>query len=131
MTQPWSIYVTKNKNAETAWDFAQFLVSPPMAIRLVKMGRGTPLRQDVDWDPVLKETPQLKPFIQWDKGRELYAEPAIPAWDEIETKMAQRLALAYADKSLLDDSAGIAKAIKDMAAETDDLLKKAGLYGTT
>jgi hypothetical protein len=45
--------------------------------------------------------------------------------------MAERLSFAFADKSLLDNSAGIAKAIKEMAAETDDLLKKAGLYGTT
>ena len=131
MTQPWSIYVTKGKNMEAAWDFAQFLVSPTMAARLVKMTGQTSLREDVDWGPILKETPQLKPFVRWDKGRALYAEPAIPAWDEIETKMAERLALAFADKSLLDNSAGIAKAIKEMAAETDDLLKKAGLYGTT
>jgi multiple sugar transport system substrate-binding protein len=131
LTQPWSIYVTKGKNAETAWDFAQFLVSPPMAIRLVKMRRGTPLRQDVDWDPVLKETPQLKPFIQWDKERALYAEPAFPAWDEIETKMAERLIRAFADKSLLENPTGIAQAIKEMAAQTDDVLKREGLYGTT
>jgi multiple sugar transport system substrate-binding protein len=129
--QPWSLYVTKGKNMEAAWDFARFLVSPTMAVRLVKMTGWISLREDVDWGPLLKETPQLKPFVQWDKGRALYAEPAIPAWDEIETKMAERLTLAYADKLLLDNSAGIAKAIKEMAAETDDLLKKAGLYGTT
>jgi hypothetical protein len=33
-------------------------------------------------------------------------------------------------RSLLDNPAGIAKAIKDMAAQSDDLLKKAGVYGT-
>jgi hypothetical protein len=66
----------------------------------------------------------------WDKGRELYAEPAIPVWDELETKLADRLVAAYADKSLLDNPAGTAKAIKDMAAQSDDLLKKAGVYGT-
>jgi multiple sugar transport system substrate-binding protein len=132
MTQPENIFVTRNtKNSEVAWDFAQFIVSPPMAIQLVKMTGWTSLREDVDWAPLLKETPQFKPFVQWDKGRALYVEPALPVWDEIETKMAQRLTLAYADKSLLDNSAGIAKAIKEMAAETDDLLKKAGLYGTT
>ena len=79
----------------------------------------------------LKETPQLKPFVQWDKGRALYAEPAIPAWDEIETKMAERLALAFVAKSLLDNPAGIARAIREMATETDALLKREGLYGTT
>ena len=131
MTQPWSLYVNKGKHMEVAWDFAQFLVSPTMAARLAKMTGETSVREDVDWGPFLKETPQLKPFVQWDKGRALYAEPAIPAWDEIETKMAERLALAFADKSLLDNPSGIATAIREMATETDALLKREGLYGTT
>ena len=49
------------------------------------------MRDDVDWAPVLKETPQFKPFLVWDKGRGLYAEPAIPVWDELESKLADRL----------------------------------------
>jgi multiple sugar transport system substrate-binding protein len=131
MTQPWSIYVTKStKNPEVAWDFAQFLVSPPMAVALVKMTGWTSMRGDVDWTPILKETPQFKPFLVWDKGRSLYAEPAIPVWDELETKLADKLVAAFADKSLMDNPNGIAKAIKDMAAQSDDLLKKANLYGT-
>ena len=44
--------------------------------------------------------------------------------------MAERLVGAFADKSLLDDPDGIAKRIKEMAAQSDDLLKKAGVYGT-
>jgi multiple sugar transport system substrate-binding protein len=132
MTSPESIYVSKSsKNADAAWEFALFLMSPPMAVQLVKTTGMTSLREDVDWAPLLKETPQLKPFLQWDKGRAVYAEPALPAWDEIETKMAEGLVFAFADKSLLDNPAGIARAIKDMAAQTDDLLKREGLYGTT
>jgi len=131
MTQPWSLYVTKStKNPDVAWDFAQFLVSPAMAVALVQMTGWTSMRQDVDWSPVLKETPQYKPFLVWDKGRDLYAEPAIPVWDELETKLADRLVTAFGDKSLADNQAGIAKAIKDMATQSDDLLKKAGVYGT-
>jgi hypothetical protein len=109
---------------------AQFLVSPPMAVSLVQMTGWTSMREDVDWSPVLKETPQFKPFLVWDKGRGLYAEPAIPVWDELETKLADRLVAAYADKSLMDNPSGISKAIKEMAAQSDDLLKKAGVYGT-
>jgi multiple sugar transport system substrate-binding protein len=131
MTQPWSLYVTKStKNPDVAWDFAQFMVSPPMAVELVKMTGWTSMRDDVDWTPILKDTPQFKPFLVWDKGRALYAEPAIPVWDELETKMADRLVASFADKSLLDNPDGIAKRIKEMAAQSDDLLKKAGIYGT-
>jgi multiple sugar transport system substrate-binding protein len=130
MTQPWSIYVSKGKNQEAAWDFAQFLVSPPMALKLTREVGWLSLRQDVDWGPLLKETPQYKPFVQWDKNRQIYAEPALPLWDEIESRMADRLVTAFADKSLLDNPAGVAKVMKDMAAQSDELLKKAGLYGT-
>jgi len=131
MTQPWSLYVTKStKQADAAWDFAMFLVSPPMAILHLQMTGWTSMRQDIDWTPVLKETPQFKPFLVWDKGRGLYTEPAIPVFDELETKLAERLVTAYADKSLLDKPDAIAKRIKEMAAQSDDLLKKAGLYGT-
>ena len=131
MTQPWSLYVTKStKNPDVAWDFAQFMVSPPMAVELVKMTGWTSMRDDVDWSPILKDTPQFKPFLVWDKGRALYAEPAIPVWDEIETKMADRLVASFADKSLLDNPDGTAKRIKEIAAQSDDLLKKAGVYGT-
>jgi multiple sugar transport system substrate-binding protein len=131
MTQPWSIYVTKStKNSDAAWDFAQFLVSPPMAVQLVKQTGWLSMRDDVDWSPILKDTPQFKPFLVWDKGRALYAEPDIPVWDELETKMADKLVAAFADKSLLDNPDGVAKRIKEMAAQSDDLLKKAGVYGT-
>ena len=131
MTQPWSLYVAKStKDPNLAWDFAQFLVSPPMAILHLTMTGWTPIRDDVDWSPILKDTPQFKPFLVWDNGRALYAEPAIPVWDELETKMAERLVAAFADKSLLDNPDGIAKRIKEMAAQSDDLLKKAGVYGT-
>ena len=131
MTQPWSLYVTRNtKYPDVAWDFAQFLVSPPMAILHLQMTGWTSMRQDVDWTPILKETPQFKPFLVWDKGRGQYTEPAIPVFDELETKLAERLVTAFADKSLMDKPDGIAKRIKEMAAQTDDLLKKAGLYGT-
>ena len=101
-----------------------------MAVLLVQMTGWMSMRQDADWAPILKETPQYKPFLVWDKGRGLYAEPAIPIWDELETKLADRLVTAFADKSLVDNPSGIAKAIKAMAAESDELLKRAGLYGT-
>lgn len=131
MTQPWSLYVARNtKYPDVTWDFAMFLVSPPMAILHLQMTGWTSMRQDVDWTPILKETPQFKPFLVWDKERGQYTEPAIPVFDELETKLAERLVTAYADKSLMDKPDGIAKRIKEMAAQTDDLLKKAGLYGT-
>jgi multiple sugar transport system substrate-binding protein len=130
MTQPWGLLVTKStKHPEAAWDFAEFLVSPAMAVQLVRMTGWTSMRDDVDWTAVLKETPQFKPLLVWDKGRGLYTERALPVFDELETKLADKLVAAFADKSLVNNPDGVAKRIKEMAAQSDDLLKKAGVYG--
>ena len=130
MTQPWSIYVSKGKNVEAAWDFAQFLVSPPMAVQLTSQTAGFPCARTSTGRPSSRRrrSSSLRPCGT--RARPIYAEPALPLWDEIESRMADRLVTAYADKSLLDNPAGIAKVMKDMAAQSDELLKKAGLHGT-
>jgi multiple sugar transport system substrate-binding protein len=128
--EPYSLYVSKStKHADVAWDFAQFLVSPPMAVLLVQMTGNTSMREDVDFSPILKDTPQFKPFLVWDKGREQYTDPALPIFDEIQTKLADHLMAAFADRSLMDNPDGISKRIREMAAQTDGLLRKAGVYG--
>jgi hypothetical protein len=60
-----------------------------------------------------------------------YVEPVLPPWDEIESKMADKLVAAYVDPGLNGNPAKVAAAVKAMAAQTDQLLKEAGLYGTS
>jgi hypothetical protein len=55
--------------------------------------------------------------------------PAIKDFDEIETKMADRLVAAYRDRSLTGNAAGIARALHAAAEETNNILKRDGLYG--
>jgi multiple sugar transport system substrate-binding protein len=62
-----------------------------------------------------------------DAGYDEYGYPVIGPFDEVMTKLAERLVAAYANKSLLDNPAGIAKVLEDAAKETNDILKKAGL----
>jgi hypothetical protein len=62
---------------------------------------------------------------------EFYVEPILSPWDEIESKLADKLVAAYIDPSLNGNPAKVAEAVKAMAAETDQLLKEAGLYGTS
>ena len=45
------------------------------------------------------------------------------------TKLADRLSKAYLDSSLLDNEAKMKQVLADAAKETDDILKKANLYG--
>ena len=57
-----------------------------------------------------------------------YGYPVIAPFDEIMTKLAERLVTAYLDKSLANNPDGIAKTIEAAANETNEILKKAGLY---
>jgi hypothetical protein len=62
---------------------------------------------------------------------EYYVEPILPPWDEIESKMADKLTAAYIDPALNGNAAKLAEAVHAMAAQTDQLLKEAGLYGAS
>jgi multiple sugar transport system substrate-binding protein len=131
LSQPWGIYVNgKSSNKDVAWDFLRFLTNRDNAFRLTAMTGLLTARQDVDWKPLLKETPQLETFVSPPKSVQFFVEPVLTVWDEIETKLASRLSDAYVDPSLNDNPAKIAETIAAMAKETDDLLRGAGLYGT-
>ena len=90
-----------------------------------------PEREDVDWKPLLAKTPQFEVFVTPPKGMDYYVEPILAPWDEIQSKMAERLRAAYVDPALNGNPAKVADAIKAMAAQTDQLLKEAGLYSAT
>jgi len=131
LLQPFGFYVNKTSaNKGVAWDFLQFLTSKENAIRLTTMTGWVSERQDVDWKPLLSKTPQFGVFVSPPKGIEFYQDPVIPVFDEIQTKMATRLTAAYIDPALNGNPAKVADAIHQMAAEADELLKGAGVYGT-
>jgi hypothetical protein len=84
----------------------------------------------VDWAPLLKEIPQYEAFVSPPKDVQFYLEPVLSSWNEIETKLADQLPGAYVDPSLKDNPQKLAELVKKWAAQTDSLLKEAGLYGT-
>src|SRR5436853_680125 len=64
LVQPWGIYVNgKSGNKSAAWDFLKFLTNRENALRLTTMTGWVSERQDVDWKPLLKETPQFEVFV--------------------------------------------------------------------
>ena len=122
------LFVTRTaKNPDVAWDFILFAVQPQYMQDLLRNVGWLPSRHDVDYGPVLKDNPQFAGFVFSDPNYQAYMTPAIPVFDEVETKMAERLIQLYTDASLLDNPDGIAKAVADMAAETNSILDKAGV----
>ena len=53
----------------------------------------------------------------------------IPAFDEIQTRVADELMAAFLDKSLVDNPDGIAKVMNDIANLVDSILKMYDAYG--
>ncbi len=132
LLQPWGVYVNgKSSNKPAAWEFVKFLTNPENSLRLTEMTGWISERQDVDWKPLLDKTPQFQVFVSPPKDMEYYVEPILSPWDEIESKLADKLVAAYIDPSLNGNPAKLAETVKAMAAQTDQLLKEAGLYGTS
>lgn len=127
---PVNFYVTRaTKNPEVAWDFINFMLRPENQQQLLEMTGWMPARQDVEYKEQIRKAPQFKAFFDTPDGYEFYWYTPLGSFDEILTKLAARLERAYADRSLMDNPAGIAKVIEDMAKETNDILRREGLYG--
>ena len=132
LLQPWAVYVNgKSSNKTAAYDFLKFVTNQENSLRLTSMTGWVSERGDVDWKPLLDKTPQFAVFVEPPKDMEYYVEPILPPWDEIESKMADKLAAAYIDPTLNGNPARVAAAVHAMAAQADQLLKEAGLYSAS
>jgi multiple sugar transport system substrate-binding protein len=126
------LYVSaKSHNIDSAYDFMRFLVTPANSVLLTEKSGWVAGRQDVDWSPLLKETPQYAAFTSYPKDMQFYVDPVIEPWDEIESKCADALTGAYVDPSLKDNPQKVAEFIHKTAMQTDAILKDADMYGTT
>ena len=130
--QPWGVYVNgKSKQKEQSWDFLKFLTQPANAFQITNMTGWVSAREGVDWSPLLKETPQFEVFVKPPKDIELFSDPILPFWDEIQTRIADRLPGMYVDPALNGNPAKVAEAVKSLATIADNILKQAGAYGTS
>ncbi len=129
--QPWGIYVNgRSRQKDASWDFIKFLTQPANAFQITNMTGWVSARQGVDWGPLLKETPQFESFVKPPQDIVLFSDPILPFWDEIQTRIADRLPGMFIDPALNGNPAKVAEAIKSLATICDNVLKQAGAYGT-
>jgi multiple sugar transport system substrate-binding protein len=130
MRDPGGGYVNgQSGNKAAAWDFVKFLTNAANGFRLTEMTGMLASRLDIDWKPLLARTPQFEAFLSPPAGIKYYADPVFTAFDEAESRLADRLTSAYIDPSLKGNPANVAAKIHEMAAQTDQILKDAKLYG--
>jgi multiple sugar transport system substrate-binding protein len=129
LLQPWNIYVNgKSSNKPESWEFLMFLTNKQNSLLLTSMTGWVSERADVDWKPLLDKTPQFSVYVDPPKGLEFYVEPVLTPWDEIQSRMADKLTAAFIDPTLEGNPAKLAEAVHGMAQQTDQLLKEADLY---
>jgi multiple sugar transport system substrate-binding protein len=130
LVQPWAVYVNSGSDyVDEAWEFLQFLTNVENAFLLTKMSGWSSRRNGVDWGPLLAEAPQFKVFVSPPADVEPFVDPVIPVFDEIQSRIADRLPGLYVDPSLNGDPGKVADAIHQLAELADGILKQAGLYG--
>lgn len=130
LTQPWPIFLSVNgaKSAE-AREFLIFLTGREAANMILELSGWIPDRLDFDWSRVLNKTPQYEVFVNPPKSLGYYSDPLTPAYDEVYTKVADRLVEIFRDKSLVNNPEGVKKAAKDLGEIADSVLKRYGILG--
>lgn len=132
IVQPWGIYVNgKSKEKAVCWDFLKFLTQPANAFQITAMTGWGSRREGVDWAPLLAQTPQFGTFVSPPKDVIAFADPIMAAFEEVQSRIADRLPGLFVDSSLNNNPAKVAEAVKALATLADNILKQAGIYGTS
>ncbi|MCX7378653.1 MAG: extracellular solute-binding protein [Alphaproteobacteria bacterium] len=125
------LYVSgKSRNQAAAFAFMQFLTNPENSAMLTQTSGWVAARKDVDWTGLVSRIPQYKGFVAPPADMQYYLEPVLGPWNEIQTRIADQLPAAFVDPTLNGNPTKVGETIKRWAAQTDALLKEAGLFGT-
>lgn len=118
-----------SKHKKEAFDFAMFMMNDDMSRGTFAESGWQPFRKGVNYVELYKTRPQLKTFIDGaqTKGHKVHDYENIAPIFEIHSRMADRLMAAFKRADLVDNPAGIAKVVKDMADETNRILDEHGL----
>ena len=109
-------------------DFVKFITSDQASSKLIELSGWIPVRK-YDATALVKEIPQYNVFVNPPAGHGFYADINIPCFDEIQTKVADKLMEDFLNKKLLDNPEGIKKAMHDTAELVDSILKRNNSYG--
>ncbi len=124
-----NLHVTRPcKDPEVAWDFIKFILQPEYQTYLFETVGWLPARDDIDYSPVYEKIPQYRAFLEIPEDFEFFGYEPIACFDEIQTKLAERLVDAFLDRGLVDNPEGIARVIHEAAEETNSILRENELY---
>ncbi len=129
LAQPWSVYMSmEGSKSKDVREFMKFLTSAEAAPKLIELTGWIPERT-FDNTSILKDSPQYQIFINPPQKVGFYADPVMPAFDEIQTKVTDKLVEVFLNSKLVDNPQGIKNAVKDIGDLVDSILKRNNAYG--
>ncbi len=129
LSQPWAVYMSdQGAKSKDVREFFKLLTSEQAAEKLIDLSGWIPERK-FNSDLLVKETPQYEIFVNPPKNLGYYSDPVMPAFDEVQTKVADKLVELFLDSKLVDNPAGISKAVKELGNLVDSILKRNNTYG--
>ncbi|HET8524176.1 MAG TPA: sugar ABC transporter substrate-binding protein [Thermomicrobiales bacterium] len=122
---------SSSKHQDEVYEFVKWLTNEENTAKTYAISGWQPWRTDgIDFGDLFDKTAVLKTFIDVLSldGHTIYDYENIPPVAEIHARMADRLMEAFKDSGLAGNSDGQKKDIKDMADETNRVLKDWDLY---
>jgi multiple sugar transport system substrate-binding protein len=114
-------------NQACAWEFARFLTERDQQLSFAKIGGWLPVRVDLDFSEFLGANPAYDGFLKKPAGYTFDYYATFPEFDEIATKLADRLVKGYADyANLAGRPDRIQASLDTWASETTSILRQSG-----
>lgn len=123
---PTNLYVAGD-DADIGWEFAKAANSPENLVWLLQNVGWLPNRSGVDYSSVTSKQPAFAAFVDYPQGYEFFTLPSIGPIEEILTRVAAQLVVAFADASMATDDAKIDAFLKKTSDEVNAILDREGL----
>lgn len=123
---PTNLYVAGDDSA-IGWEFAKAANSQENLIWLLQNVGWLPNRAGLDYSSVTSKQPAFAAFVDYPKGYEFFTLPSIGPIEEILTRVAAQLVVAFGDPSLAGDDAKIDTFLKSSSDEVNTILDREGL----
>ncbi|MBW6424270.1 extracellular solute-binding protein [Rhizobium sp. XQZ8] len=125
---PTNLYVAGDaKASKIGWEFAKAANTPENLVWLLQNVGWLPNRSGIDYKAVTSKQPAFAAFVDYPQGYKFFTLPSIGPIEEILTRVAAQLVVAFGDASLATDDAKIDAFLKKTSDEVNTILDREGL----
>ncbi len=125
--RPTSTSAGDEDDAKIGWEFAKAANSPENLVWLLQNVGWLPNRSGIDYTPVTSKQPAFAAFVNYPQGYKFFTLPSIGPIEEILTRVAAQLVVAFGDSSMATDDAKIDAFLKKTSDEVNTILDREGL----